>query len=382
MKITILAKYNENAPNDINNCITRYQYYAYLIYKHLISYDLIVVNFMRLPPKGTNLINNHYLTTYKINDADHVIIADPKGCYSRSHKFIDKLQESVSGAIVGISNNNIYYSGEDKLFYFDKIVSPRKNTFHIGWLIDKKEIYPNDDGKINILIQKPSNNLHKNMEKYQNMVNSISEFINNNDNTNFEFGIYENNRYHDLLTDEKIFLPNYESKLEIIRRTNIYFITSNSFDREFMLDLGMANAMVVSKKNMVRKDLTKLIDCVFFDKFINWQKIIEKLNNIKSRVNLLSNGVSATNSISNIYSHLVAYTDFRNIEEIKEKNRMKSKFYRTIKKYNDGEITNNTNDENNKEKRFDPKNKYSPSKKSGHKRGGGLRLVQSKLRLK
>jgi len=375
------------APLTLENCKTRFQLCAYLIYKYLILKDDVEIIFDQLPPKGKTITHRHYMNTYKMEKGDHVIVVDNKGFHDRSTTFNNKLKENIKGAIVSVNISNVYYCGEDMMFFMDNCCNLRKNTICINWLCDSEELYPTkNENSIRILVQQPKNNTIKSFKKYQEMVNKIIKFKSaNKEHINIEVGCYANNHYRDLSTNEITQLDNYEMRYDIFRKTDIYFIMSNCFDRDILYSLGLCNVLFVSHESFINPKIIDDFDIIFYKNIqISWEKIISKLNNVKSREKVINSGLNCKTSIDKIFNYVSLYTKFRDPDQVKEDNKIKSsKLYASQKRY-ERELKNLT-------KRIEasvPASKKTDQKSNENKetnkkpveREKGKRLIQSKLR--
>jgi hypothetical protein len=396
MKIVILTKFsNGKPPISLNMCQNKFQVYTYLLYKYLNRKDNVEIVFNILPLRGKGITNNHSLSKYNIHKGDHVIVVDDRGFKSRNKKFKEKLREHISGAITSIGISSVYFGGEDKFFYMDNCSLKRNNTECIGWLCDEDDFIPNQEiGLIKILVQKPENNIHGRLDYYHDVLDNITKFIDaNQNNIEVDVGILGNKFYENLKTGETIIFKNYAEKYDIMRQTDIYFITSDAFNREILYEFGLSNTLIVTNKNMINDSIIKYFDIVYYKKNIPWSTIIESINNIKSRNKIINDNCTAKKSIDIIYQYFDSYNNFKDITKVIDENKVKnSKFYRTRKAYKEkldkekklkDELVKNNKSTNmgiidNNDK--STKNKISKEKPKVE-RESGLRLVQSRLRL-
>ena len=364
MKIIILTYYYDRMPPlSLEYCKNKFQLHAYSIYKYITSNTNNEVCFNKLPPKGISLIHNYYINTYKLDNADHVIIVDEGSLYSRTSKLKNKLREFIKGAIVSVDSSNVYYGGEDMLFFMDTCSGSRKNTKCINWLCDGEELYSDkNENTIKILIQKPNNNINKRLDVYNKILTNIIQFKEaNKGQIDVEIGNLSNNHYENLSTNEIIPIDNYEKKYNILRNTDIYFIISNAFDRELIYELGLCNVLFITNKNLINNKIINNFDFIFYENLsISWREIINRLNKVRSRYKLINSGFDCATGINKILKYLESY-------ELKDTFKDTFKDTSKIKKTND-KLTSNINEPSIKTKSVE--------------RHSGSRMIQSKLRLK
>ena len=255
MKIVILVDYCDSSPPvSLENCKNRFQLYAYMLYKHIKdSYAEITFNHIGSPC---------------VNNADHTIIIG------------DNSHRPDFGKVMTLGISNVSHQGEDMMFYMDNCCNDRTNTIYIGWLNDPTELYPDKDDTLHVLIQNP----YKECKLYDKIVNTMTKVKNKHKIT---VGILSNNYYRNLNTNSITVLDNYKVRYEIIRKSHVYILTSNMFDRELLYNFAMCNTLIVTNDTFISPKILNDVDCLFYDDDISWKDIVSRVKHINSRERII-----------------------------------------------------------------------------------------------
>ena len=266
--ILVLDNYNETISlSSLYDCKNRYQLYAYLLYKYLNQQNILVIF------KNDNMV---------IHDDDHFIIIGSSRLKDRMNcKTVTRLD---------ISNLH-HYQNENTMFYMDNFCRPRDDTKLIGWLCDSDNLYPDTSDKLLRIVMQDRND------------EIIDGIIGIREIYDVEIGIMTNNYYEDITTGSVTILDNYESRYDIIRKTDVYVITSNIFDRELLYNFAMCDTVLVLDDRFINAKIDKDFDFVCYDKDdgVLWDQVMDKLVGFKSRDKIMQSGLNcASDAVSKI----------------------------------------------------------------------------------
>ena len=307
MKITIITDYYKKAPTSLYDCKTQFHLFTYYINKYLSRININIV-IQSAPIKGKTISHNHCYSSYDTQKSNHIIIVQNKACYARNNKFISKLRNNVSGTICSFGISNVYLGSEDVLFYINSnSLITRKNTSCVGFCSDSSDLFPNKTQKIiNILIDIPKAFDHKNHHDcYNNITKYVGDFIKAN-NYLIPIECYKHsNNYYENYSGDKIAFNNYKERFDLYNKTNIFIVTTPNVNYNTLINLGMANCVIVAPKNILKKNIIELLDIIEYDKVLPWNIIIEKINTVDTRNILIKNNYTWENAVNKIYNYIV-----------------------------------------------------------------------------
>lgn len=358
-----MTEYNKEYPTNLSDCQTKTQLFAYYLYKYLSLKNDIDIILYRAPTKGKSISHNRLYSNLKMQNADHIILIQNKGFYGRNKKFKACLSKFITGSMFSLTQNNFYLGNEDMLFYVNRLgLKFRNNTTCIGWASDCNKLIPNQDSdSINILI---GNNNNKIMENVKNFINK------NNDYIDIILSEYTHNNY-----DGNIILRNYEDRYDILKKADIYIITTQCCDYNLIFDLAMLNCVIISPNDYLHREVAELLDVITYTNDIPWEIVIDRLNTVNTRQKLIKLGYTWENAINIIYNNLNDYKinnkQIDNIDNIDN-----------INKIYDGDKINNNRSNPNKIYDSDKINKNRSTPNKIFDRNDSPAFFQSKLRLK
>lgn len=330
MRLLLIANLLINDIISGNNCKTRSQYNAYLVYKYLTetNFENLEIIYRACCPQGK--CHNKNSSHNEIPIVDHILFVEDRCLFKRSKQYLEKLKKSCKGMICLITQHNKNFSGEDMLFYFTPSYIPNTNSYLLNPLIDttictpKKDefvlkiLFENKYSFINTLVNGLSTiNTHKNI------------IIVRKDGHNFETYIYDKKNKNITLSYQKLAIT-YTDILNEYCTTDIYIATTQ--ENEYKLyELGACNTLIIANNNLLNNKLVNKLNILTYDikDNIPWNKIIVTLDDFNLRDKLQD--ISYNIELDKVYTFLREHTVLTKqtiIEKTDHRNNDKHKMYK------------------------------------------------------
>jgi hypothetical protein len=316
MKIIILVPFvGNNKPDKIENCKTRFQVFAYYIFKYLSKFEYITVILSSCPHRGKTELHQKLVKNFVVPDGDHLILVDEGGFYARPKEFKTRIRMKIYGAICSVGLTNVYLGEEDILFYISPFgLQQRKNTLCLGWLSDSNVVTSNKlKNTINVLISYNLNQPIKEIKEIK-ILDTIYEFVRSNrkngSNVIMKQLLDEGTKILELSrkieeSGKMCYFTNYKDRFDLYSESNIFFLLDRRIDKLTLVEMAMANIIIVSPKDYLDNNLINLLNIITYVDTIDWNEIVTRLNNNNNtREKLLSNNHCWSKGINNIVEFL------------------------------------------------------------------------------
>lgn len=310
MKICLLVTGNMDPSLSIN----RFNLIPFLISKYFEEIEDVEVVFKRAYPNITyNVKRKDYLFSETF---DHIILINSIGFYKKDIDYLNYLKTKSTYSVSSVCINTKYFKGEDMLFYISNRTLNRERTFYLGPVSEEKLLIPKkEDDILYFLIDSPHNNINNNY--YPIIFKKIKKFMDRHSDKSIPFVlkrlINDGIETFDETIDEFTLFQklNHLELIDEICKVNIFFVTNNGVDHQFLFEMSMACTLIVSPKNTIFSDSVKkhlnIFELQNNNTKIPWKDILSNINDLDDRSKLIVNKLTWRNASIQIYHSLLEY---------------------------------------------------------------------------
>lgn len=310
MKILLLTTYPiESYPFELNKCITRFHFFAYIIFNYLKKIKGVDLTLKQLHP----FYNHINLTDLEFDSADHALLIEDNGFY-KSYDLYKVLKKKIIGAKASINLYNKYVSNEDIYFYIFPVQTNFPNGFNLICPVDHILYNPNKSSDIlSIIIGDDNKNSSSQKQNVLQQINNISdntfERIIIKNMTDFKFKIKDSK--FDFINLE--YINCYYDLINEFTKSHIYIVTSPLQDEYLLYELSMCNVLIVSYKDFIPLNLIEFLDIfVYTTDLLPIDQIIKKIFTHNIRLKLIKSNLTWKDNVKKIYQQL---SKFKHIQE-------------------------------------------------------------------
>jgi len=272
MSVLILINTEKLKIKNIDDCITRDEVFAFLLYKYLKGKGMKVTIRKCYPNVAMRRDVIRNLSVNNFNFVNHIVFVNETGFAKVDSYFLVHLRKFAKN-VYSLCSNSKFYRGEDLLFTFfvtlsgDNIVGMKPGC----------DPYLYDVGKLSdalyFLFVKPDDG---NNDIYLNYFNGMLEKLNAWAKRNVEYGLVlligeldrgKGIRYIDTegnTIGEQIF-DSYGDYIAELVKCNVCFVYYRCIDFYFFYELGMCDVTIVSRTEFVGPDLIERLGIVVVD---------------------------------------------------------------------------------------------------------------------
>jgi len=251
-----------------------------------------------LPPRGTStrIKNSDEYKKFNCGDFDFIIVCDNRGLYYRPEEFADYLKLKARKAVFTFSSNNAMVGKEDVLFYM--VPSGKRNKKgckFLGWTCDSTLCTSKQlRWKVQILIDHNYYGRHINMvekDLTENITLQTCDFAKTYKGREivirrFIAGGVET-MDPDNPTEQVKYIQgkglSYKEACDVYSNTDVFIVTHTECMGLSVLESAMAGALIVAPEEYIKDELLKYVHHITFKDTIDWEKVIENIDPIKSR---------------------------------------------------------------------------------------------------
>ncbi len=316
-----------NTPLLLKNCRTMFDTVLVYLVKYLSMYDNInIIYGVPIPRiRSSTYLNHLKQVVYPI--VDHCILVDDKGFHSRLPNFLEKLRETTKCTISSIGISNVYYGGEDMLFYFSGSgLKDRPNTCSLGWVSDYDETVTDtitrNYSSLNILFNDydtvlpgtlSNEDIKKKVSVGATIVRKLQKFKEKQSYVDVNLKQVRTDGFRNFTTNnagkwQTFGNSNSDSdRHNILSSANIYIIVNSlNIDKFFISELALMNVSIIAPYGLFDASFVKLYEIETYEgSIIPWHKI--KFNGTNNQQKLVNEGCTWKDAVAKIYHMMTSH---------------------------------------------------------------------------
>lgn len=312
---------------ELKNLKKQYHIFAYQIDRYLKSHgngQFLVIH-AQMPERGKSerIVNSVEYRCFKCPQTDFTIVCESRGVFYRPDKFFNIIREKTSKGIMTFCASNVELGKEDVLFYMvpsgrrnrrrckllnwtadDILCSPKQNPFKLRILIDHNYYGPHIRMLNNDLTVELTNQVCKFVKekREQGMDIEVRRFITGGIET------VDIDNPQEMIQYVQGSGLSYSEVCEEYSKTDIFIVTHMECMGLSVLESAMSGALILAPKGYIKHELIRDLNHIQFERYINWEHVMNKLDYAESRRR--AKCFSWSNNIQKIIDVMVNYDEY------------------------------------------------------------------------